>query len=90
MNSVAARRSAQPLYWVYMARVINIHAVQRHREAVTDDHTAQFFSAGCRPETIGDFLWFLDAPELSFWEPGASAINPISHATGLERGGRGL
>ncbi len=73
---MAARRSAQPLYWVYLARVINIPAVQRHREAVTDDRTAQFFSEGCRPDTL-DFQWFLDEPDLSFWEP-SSAISPIS------------
>jgi hypothetical protein len=73
---VAARRSAQPLYWVYLARVINIPAVQCHREAVTDDRTAQFFSEGCRPDTL-DFQWFLDEPDLSFWEP-SSAISPIS------------
>jgi hypothetical protein len=74
---MAARRSAQPLYWVYLARVINIPAVQCHREAVTDDRTAQFFSEGCRPDTL-DFQWFLDEPDLSFWEPLASAISPIS------------
>jgi hypothetical protein len=73
---VAARRSAQPLHWVYLARVINIPAVQCHREAVTDDRTAQFFSEGCRPDTL-DFQWFLDEPDLSFWEP-SSAISPIS------------
>ena len=75
MNSVAARKSTQPLYWVYLQRVIKIPAVQCHREAVTDDRTAQFFSEGCRPDTL-DFQWFLDEPDLSFWEP-ASAISPI-------------
>ena len=74
---MAARRSAQPLYWVYLARVINIPAVQCHREAVTDDRTAQFFSEGRRPDTL-DFQWLLDEPDLSFWEPVASAISPIS------------
>jgi hypothetical protein len=74
---MAARRSAQPLHWVYLARVINIPAVQCHREAVTDDRTAQFLSEGCRPDTL-DFQWFLDEPDLSFWEPVASAISPIS------------
>jgi hypothetical protein len=77
VNSVAARRSAQPLYWVYLARVINIPAVQCHREAVTDDREVQFFSEGCRPDTL-DFQWFLDEPDLSFWEPVDSAISPIS------------
>jgi hypothetical protein len=74
---VAARRSAQPLYWVYMARVINIPAVQCHREAVTDDRMAQFFSEGCRPDTL-EFQWFLDEPDLSFWEPVASGTSPMS------------
>src|SRR5262245_63130033 len=73
---MAARKSEQPLYVVYLARVINIPAVQCHREAVTDDRTAKFFSEGCRPDTL-EFEWFLDEPDLSFWEP-ASAISPIS------------
>src|SRR5262245_52224975 len=73
---MAARKSEQPLYVVYLARVINIPAVQCHREAVTDDRTAQFFSEGCRPDTL-EFQWFLDEPDLSFWEP-ASAISPTS------------
>ena len=72
---MAARKSTQPLYWVYLQRVIKIPAVQCHREAVTDDRMAQFFSEGCRPDTL-DFQWFLDEPDLSFWEP-ASAISPI-------------
>src|SRR5262245_418085 len=70
------RRSEQPLYVVYLARVINIPAVQCHREAVTDDRTAKFFSDGCRPDTL-EFEWFLDEPDLSFWGPVASAISPI-------------
>ena len=49
---MAARRSARPLYAVFLARVINNHAVQCHRAAVTDDRTAQFFSEGCRPDTL--------------------------------------
>jgi hypothetical protein len=73
---VAARRSAQPLYWVYLARVIKIPAVQCHREAVTDDRMAQFFSEGCRPDTL-EFQWFLDEPDVSFWEPVASVIGPL-------------
>ena len=73
---MAARRSAQPLYWVYLARVINIPAVQCHREAVTDDRTAQFFSEGCRPDTL-DFQWSLDEPDLSFWEPVARPSVPF-------------
>jgi hypothetical protein len=73
---MADRRSEQPLSWEYLARVINIPAVQCHREAVTDDRTAQFFSEGCRPDTL-DFQWSLDEPDLSFWGPVASAISPI-------------
>jgi hypothetical protein len=73
---MAARRSEQPLYLVYLARVIRIEGVQRHREAVTDDRTAKFFSEGCRPDTL-EFEWFLDEPDLSFWGPVASAISPI-------------
>jgi hypothetical protein len=74
---VAARRSTPPLYWVYLARVINIPPVQCHREAVTDDREAQFFSEGCRPDTL-DFQWSLDEPDVFFWGPVASAISPIS------------
>ena len=74
---MAARRSAQPLYWVYLARVINIPAVQCHQEAVTDDRTAQFFSEGCHPNTL-DFQWSLDEPDAFPWGPVASAINPVS------------
>jgi hypothetical protein len=73
---MAARRSEQLLYLVFLARVINIEAVQRHRPAVTDDRTAKFFSEGCRPDTL-EFEWFLDEPDLSFWGPVASAISPI-------------
>jgi hypothetical protein len=78
---VAARRSAQRLYLVYLARVIKVEAVQCHREAVTDDDTTQFlfFIAGCRPKLPGNFQWSLDAPEEDF--PGAPfdlVINPIS------------
>src|SRR5262249_25956122 len=51
--------------------------VQCHREAVTDDRMAQFFPEGCRPDTL-EFQWFLDEPDLSFWEPVASAVSPIS------------
>jgi hypothetical protein len=82
---VAARRSAQQLYLVYLARVIKIQAVQCHQAAVTDDYTTQFlfFSAGCRPKLTGNFRWSLDAPEEEF--PGAPPgapfdllLNPIS------------
>ena len=78
MNSVAARRSEQQLYWVFRARVINIPAVQCHREAVTDDCTLPFFDWGCRPGRYGDFQWSLDEPDAFPWGPVASAINPVS------------
>jgi hypothetical protein len=55
-------RSALPLYTEFLARVIKIPAVQCYREAVTDDHTAQFFATGRRPGVFGDFIWSLDAP----------------------------
>jgi hypothetical protein len=60
---VATKKQSRPLYEVFLERVIRIDAVQRHRAAVTDDHTAEFFSEGCRPGALGDFLWSLDAPE---------------------------
>ena len=62
MNSVAAQPSARPLYAVFLERVIQIEAVQRHRAAVTDDDMAQFFSEDRPPWTFGDFRWALDAP----------------------------
>jgi len=49
VNSVAAPRSARPLYAEFLARVIEIEAVQCYRTAVTDDHTAHFFTTGRRP-----------------------------------------
>jgi hypothetical protein len=86
MNFMAARRSAQPLYAVFLERVINIQAVQRHRAAVADDDKLPpwlFFSVGCRPKLTGNFRWSLDAPDEEF--PGAppeapfdSVLNPIS------------
>jgi hypothetical protein len=74
---VAARRSAQLLYLVYLARVIKIQAVQCHRAAVTDDYTTQFlfFIAGCRPKLTGHFQWSLDSPEEDF--PGAPPEAPF-------------
>jgi hypothetical protein len=78
---VAARRSAQRLYPVYLARVIKIEAVQCHREAVTDDYSVvfSFFLAGCRPG--GSYQWSLDMPEQAF--PGLPvdvkpAMDPVS------------
>ena len=69
MNPVAAPRSARQLYEVFLERVIRIDAVQRHRAAVTDDHTAQFFAAGRRPGVNGDFKWSLNAPTAFDWGP---------------------
>ena len=75
MNSVAAQPSARPLYAVFLERVIQIEAVQRHRAAVTGDDMAQFFS---------DFL--LDAPIVFPWswqgrvEAKRSVSLPMQHA----------
>ena len=49
---MAARRSAQPLYAVYLARVIKSQSVQCHRAAVTGDDKLPpwvFFSAAVAP-----------------------------------------
>jgi hypothetical protein len=86
VNSVAA--SARPLYAVFLARVIEIEAVQCYRAAVTDNHTAQFFAAGRLPGVFGDFQWSLDAPEAFPWGPLAPAPDenpapvslPMQHA----------
>jgi hypothetical protein len=88
VNSVAAEKSARPLYAQFLARVIEIEAVQRYRAAVTDDHTAQFFAAGRVPGVFGDFQWSLDAPEAFPWGPLAPATDenpapvslPMQHA----------
>jgi hypothetical protein len=59
--------------------------VQRHRAAVPDNHTAQFFAAGRRPRVFGDFRWSVDAPNSS-WEPIEPATSeepfslPMQHA----------
>ena len=80
MNSVAARRSAQPLYGVYLARVIKIQAVQCHRAAATDDSIEKFlfFDAGCRPGLPGHFQWNLDTWDAFPPGPFASVITPVS------------
>jgi hypothetical protein len=86
VNSVAAPRSARPLYAEFLAQVIEIEAVQCYREAVTDDHTAQFFAEGRLPG--GDFMWSLDAPQAFPWGPIAPATSeepapvslPMQHA----------
>jgi hypothetical protein len=85
---VAARPPARPLYAEFLARVINIEAVQCYREAVTDDHTAHFFAEGRRPGVFGDFEWFLEGPEAFPWGPVAPAASdklapislPMQHA----------
>ena len=60
---MATKKQSRLLYEVFLERVIRIDAVQRHRAAVTDENTAQFFSEGCRPGVYGDFRWSLDAPK---------------------------
>ena len=79
MSSLAARRSAQQLYDVFLARVINIEAVQCHREAVTDERMKRFFSEGRLPWSIGEFLWCLEAPTVPqlYMTPGPL---PMQHA----------
>jgi hypothetical protein len=79
VNSVAAEKSARPLYAEFLARVIQIEAVQCYRAAVRDDHTAQFFAAGRLPGVFGDFQWSVDAPEAFPWGPLAPATdqNPV-------------
>jgi hypothetical protein len=63
---VTTPKPSRPLHAEFLARVIEIEAVQCYRAAVTDDHTAQFFSEGHRPGLWGDFHWSLDAPEAAF------------------------
>jgi hypothetical protein len=76
---MAARRSEQSLYLVYLARVIQIEAVQRHRAAVTDEYASELFVAGCPPGGDVEFKWSLDRPEAS-WGAVASASLPMQHA----------
>jgi hypothetical protein len=85
---MAARRSARPLYAEFLARVIEIEAVQAYRDAVIDDHTAHFFAAGRRPGLWGDFEWSLDAPEAFPWGPLAPAGSeePTSLSPAMQRG----
>jgi hypothetical protein len=88
VKSVAAPQPAQPLYVQFLARVINIEAVQCYREAVIDDHTGKFFAEGRRPGLFGDFYWSLDTPEAFPWGPVVPAITeehapvslPMQHA----------
>ena len=85
MNSVAAQPSARPLYAVFLERVIQIEAVQRHRAAVTDDDMAQFFFEGLPPWTLGDSR-SLKAPMAFSWgwpgrvEARRSVSLPMQHA----------
>jgi hypothetical protein len=75
VNSVAPPKSERSLYAEFLARVIEIDAVQCYRAAVTDDHTAHFFATGRRPGVFGDFIWSLDAPEPFPWGPIAPATS---------------
>ena len=60
---MATRTLWRALSAVFLERVIQIEAVQRHRAAVTDDGHAQgFFTEGRHPGSFGEFLWCLDAP----------------------------
>ena len=88
---MAAKTSARPFYLEFLARVIQIEAVQCYRMAVTDDHTSEFFADGRRPGVFGDFHWSLDVPEAFPWGPLAPAPDVLaSYATRLGRGSRGL
>ena len=87
MNSVAARTPAQPLYAVFLARVIKIEAVQCHRAAVTDDdYTPRvFFSEGCPPQTLdyscGPWMRREDFPGAPSPRPLENPISlPMQHA----------
>jgi hypothetical protein len=88
VNSVAAQPSARPLNAEFLARVIKVEAVQCYRDAVTDDHTAHFFTEGRLPGVFGDFFWSLDEPEAFPWgllapatsEKPAPVSLPMQHA----------
>jgi hypothetical protein len=64
VNSVAAGRSARPLYQVFLELVIRIDAVQRHRPKATDEYASGFFDAGRLLGELEDYRWALDEPEL--------------------------
>jgi hypothetical protein len=66
--------ASRPLYDEFLARVIRIEAVQRHRVNAQatepsgggrflDARTTEFFESGRRPGVWGDFLWALDKTE---------------------------
>jgi hypothetical protein len=59
---VATRTLWRALSAVFLERVIQIEAVQRHRAAVTDEGMEGFFTEGRQPGSFGEFLWCLDAP----------------------------
>jgi len=76
---VAARTRSRPLYAVFLERVIQIEAVQRHRAAITDDRAWAFFTAGYRPGVFEGFQWSLDAPEEDFvGGPIGFVMTPVS------------
>ena len=79
---MAAQRSEQPLYDVYLAQVINIEAVQCHRAAVAGDDKRPpwlFFIAGYRPGEFDGFQWSLDAPREDFLGgPIGFVMTPVS------------
>jgi hypothetical protein len=91
MNFMAARRSTQSLYAVYLERVINIRAVQCYRAAVIDDyaaahffseryHAAHFFSEGYHCGWYGEFKWSLDEPGAFTSLLSKPASLPMQHA----------
>jgi hypothetical protein len=86
---VATKKLSRPLYEVFLERVIKIDAVQRHRAAgVTNaEHTAQFFDAGRRPGSFGDFKWSLNAPAAGDWGPLApsSGEKPAPMSSALQQ-----
>src|SRR5262245_51623133 len=59
------------MYTEFLARVIKIDAVQRHRAAAVadDERNAQFFDTGRLPGPFGDFKWSLNAPAAGDWGP---------------------
>jgi hypothetical protein len=59
---MAAPTSAQPLYTHFLARVIDIAAVQCHRAAVTDEGMEWFFEGRLPGAGLVEYLWCLDGP----------------------------
>ena len=59
---MATRTLWRALSAVFLERVIQIEAVQRHQAAVTDEGMEGFFTEGRQPGSFGEFLWCLDAP----------------------------